>query len=95
MQAGNKNKLTETNQQRILDAFTVREDIDYFAKLIPNADLAENGYNIQVSSYVEAEDTSEAIDITALNAEIAEIVARQQKLREELDAIVAELESGS
>ena len=55
---GNKNKLTEANQQKILDAFTAREDIDHFAKLVPNADLAENGYNIAVSSYVEAEDTT-------------------------------------
>ena len=44
--AGNKNKLTEANQQKILDAFTAREDVEHFAKLVPNADLAENGYNI-------------------------------------------------
>ena len=44
--AGNKNKLSEANQQKILDAFTAREDIEHFAKLVPNADLAENGYNI-------------------------------------------------
>ena len=49
---------TEANQQKILDAFTAREDVDHFAKLVPNADIAENGYNISVSSYVEAEDTA-------------------------------------
>ena len=31
---GNKNKLTEANQQKILDAFTAREDVDHFAKLV-------------------------------------------------------------
>ena len=77
VKAGNKNKLLPEHQQKILDAFTARENADHFAKLVPNADLAENGYNIAVSSYVEAEDTSEAVDITTLNAEIAEIVARQ------------------
>jgi type I restriction enzyme M protein len=92
---GNKNKLTPKNQQKILDAFTAREDVKHFAKLVPNADLAENGYNIAVTSYVEAEDTSEAVDITTLNAEITEIVARQQKLREQIDAIVADLEGAS
>ena len=85
---GNKNKLAEANQQKILDAFTAREDIKHFAKLVPNADLAENGYNIAVSSYVEAEDTSEAVDIAKLNADIAEIVARQSELRTAIDAIV-------
>lgn len=90
---GNKNKLTTKNQQKILDAFTAREDIDHFTKLVPSSDLAENGYNIAVTSYVEAEDTSEAVEITKLNAEIAEIVTRQAKLRDQIDAIVTDLES--
>ena len=92
---GNKNKLTEANQQKILDAFTARESADYFAKLVPNEELAENGYNIAVSSYVEQEDTREVVDITALNAEIARIVTRQAKLRTQIDAIVADLEGGA
>src|SRR5262249_5202444 len=92
VKAGNKNKLTVANLQKVLDAYTARKDLDHFAKLVPNADLAENGYNLAISSYVEAENTSEAVDITTVNAEIAEIVARQQKLREQIDAIVADLE---
>ncbi|HWL60374.1 MAG TPA: type I restriction-modification system subunit M, partial [Microbacteriaceae bacterium] len=56
------------------------------------AEIADNGYNLAVSSYVEQEDTREVVDITALNAEIARIVARQQELRASIDAIVADLE---
>ena len=89
---GNKNKLTEANQQHILDTFTNRESVDHVATLVSNEDIAANGYNIAVSSYVEAKDTRVATDITALNAEIARIVARQQELREQIDAIVADLE---
>jgi len=91
---GNKNKLAEVNQQKILNAFNARDDIKHFARLVPNADLANNGYNVAVSSYVEAEDTTEAVDITTLNAEIAEIVARQSELRTAIDAIVHDLEEG-
>ncbi|KAF0181922.1 MAG: type I restriction enzyme M protein [Nitrospirae bacterium] len=89
---GNKNKLTEAHQQKILDAFTQRKDISHFARLVDNSAIAENGYNIAVSSYVEQKDTREAVDIRALNAEIAGIVARQSELRTAIDAIVAELE---
>ncbi len=89
---GNKNKLTEINQQKILSAFTARESEDHFAKLVPYEEVKGNDYNIAVSSYVEREDTSEAVDITALNAEIAVIVQRQQELRDQIDAIVADLE---
>jgi type I restriction enzyme M protein len=89
---GNKNKLAEANQVTILDAFIKREDIEYFAKLVDYEDIVENGYNIAVSSYVEAEDTRDAVDIKTLNSEIARIVARQSGLRAEIDAIVADLE---
>jgi type I restriction enzyme M protein len=92
---GNKNKLSATNQLRVLDAFAEREDIDHFARLVPSAEIAENGYNIAVSSYLEKEDLREAVDIALLNAEIAEIVARQSNLRVQIDAIVADLESES
>jgi type I restriction enzyme M protein len=89
---GNKNKLTEANREKILKAFTARADADHFATLVENDAIAENGYNIAVSSYVEAEDSREVVDIDALNAEIARIVARQTELRTEIDAIVADLE---
>lgn len=92
VRGGNKNKLTETNQQKILDAYSNREDIDHFAKLVPREELEKNGYNIAVSSYVEREDTREIVDISVLNAEITRIVQRQQELREQIDAIVADLE---
>lgn len=92
---GNKNKLTPDHQRKILAAFTAREDIAHFATLIDNADIAANKYNIAVSSYVEAEDTRVAVDITELNAEIVRIVARQAELRTEIDAIVADLEGSA
>lgn len=95
VRGGNKNRLTDANRQKILDVFTARADAEYFALLVPNAEIAENDYNIAVSSYVEQEDTTEAIDITALNAEVARIVARQTELRTQIDAIVADLEGAS
>ena len=91
---GNKNKLLQQNQDHILETFTARRDVDHVAKLVTNEDLAANDYNISVSSYVEKEDTREAVDIQALNAEIARIVARQAELRTKIDAIVADLEGG-
>ncbi|MCP5320357.1 MAG: type I restriction-modification system subunit M [Pseudomonadales bacterium] len=92
VRSGNKNKLTDANQQKVLDAFTTRQDITHFAKRVENADIAANGYNIAVSSYVEQADTREAVDIRALNAQIAGIVTRQAELRTQIDAIVADLE---
>lgn len=89
----NKNKLTPDHQQKVLTTLEGRVEEAHYSALVSNADIAANGYNIAVSSYVEAEDTREVVDITALNAEIARIVARQAELRVSIDAIVADLES--
>ena len=89
---GNKNKLSPANRSKIMAAYEKREDDPYFAKLVKNADLIANDCNISVSCYVEQEDTREVIDIQELNQRIAGIVARQNKLRSAIDAIVADLE---
>ena len=89
---GNKNKLSDANRKRILNAFIDRKDEDHFAKLVLNETICENDYNIAVSSYVEQENTQEIINIVELNQRISEIVARQDILRTSIDAIVADLE---
>lgn len=88
---GNKNKLSDANIARILEAFVARKDDAHFARLVENDKIAGNDYNISVSSYVEQPDTREEVDIEALNLHIAEIVARQNVLRTAIDAIVATL----
>lgn len=87
-----KNKLAPVKIDRIMAAIENRTEEEFFSKLVPNEDIIENDVNLSVSSYVEKEDTREVIDIKALNAEIKEIVAREQELRTKIDAIVAELE---
>lgn len=88
----NNNKLIERNIGRIIDLFTERKDSEYLCSLVPNSEVAENGYNLSVSSYVEKEDTREKIDIVTLNSHIEEIVLREETLRKEIDKIIKELE---
>jgi type I restriction enzyme M protein len=88
----NSNKLTDENITKILAAFEAWADKDHFARLVDNSEIAAQDYNLSVSAYVEQEDTREVIDIRKLNAEIEEIVARENVLREEIAAIIAEIE---
>lgn len=91
---GSKNKLSEPNRKKILDAFNTRKDIEYFARLVENKDIAENDYNIAVSSYIFAKDMREVVNIKELNTKINQIVARQNELRKAIDEIVASIEEG-
>ena len=88
----NNNKLTPDNIARIVDTFAARREEAHFSHLASLEEITGQEYNLSVSTYVEAEDTREKIDITALNAEIAQIVAREQLLRQEIDKIIGEIE---
>lgn len=88
----NNNKLRDKNIENILKMFTDRADIAHKARLVQNSEIAENDYNLSVSTYIEKEDTRQAIDIKSLNKEIEGIVAREQILRDEIDKIIAEIE---
>lgn len=88
----NSNKLTDENIRNILDIFTDRKDVQYVSKLVANDDIAKADYNLSVSTYVEQEDTREKVDIVKLNAELAEIVSRENVLRAEIDRIIKEIE---
>ncbi len=90
----NNNKLTSANIDRIVDTFAARAEEAHFSHLASYEEIESNDYNLSVSTYVEAEDTREKIDIVKLNAEIGEIVAREQVLRDEIAKIIAEIEVG-
>lgn len=90
----NSNKLTQKNMDTIIEEYTNRADRDHFSRLVPNDEIAAQDYNLSVSTYVEQEDLREVIDIGKLNAEIEEIVAREQILRDEIAKIIEEIEVG-
>lgn len=88
----NNNVLTDEHIAKIMELFDQKDDVKHTAISVENSKIAENDYNLSVSSYVEAEDTREVIDIKVLNKEIAQTILRINQLRSDIDKIVAELE---
>ncbi|WP_446934829.1 type I restriction-modification system subunit M, partial [Morganella morganii] len=88
----NNNILTDDHIADIMRVFDSKADTDYLAKSVPAEAVAANDYNLSVSSYVEAKDTREVINITELNAELKTTAAKIDQLRKEIDTIVAEIE---
>lgn len=90
--ATNNNILEDRHIEGIMEIFDSKEDVEYIAKSIDNKLIAENDYNLSVSTYVEAKDNREIVDITKLNAEISKTVEKINTLRADIDAIVKEIE---
>ncbi|MDY0282135.1 MAG: type I restriction-modification system subunit M [Salinivirgaceae bacterium] len=88
----NTNILTDAHIEQIMQLFDSKENAEYLAISVENSAIAENDYNLSVSSYVEAKDTREVTDITELNAELKVTVANIDQLRKDIDAIVLEIE---
>lgn len=89
----NNNILTDGHIARIMEIFNSKADVDHLAKSVDYDAIAANDYNLSVSSYVEARDTREVVDITELNEEIKTTVAKIDRLRADIDAIVEEIEA--
>lgn len=88
----NNNVLTDAHIAEIIKLFADKQDVAHICKMVENSDIEANDYNLAVSSYVEAKDTREAIDIDKLHAEIKAIVANIDRLRTEIGGIVAKIE---
>ena len=89
----NNNTLTDSHIEQIMEVFDTKSNVDHFAKSVDYDDIVKNEYNLSVSSYVEAKDTREVVEIAKLNAELKITVAKIDQLRTEIDAIVAEIEA--
>ncbi len=88
----NTNTLLPEHIDQIMQVFDSKEEVEHFAKSIPFEKIVANDYNLSVSSYVEAKDNREVVDIAKLNAKLKTTVAKIDKLRAEIDAVVAEIE---
>jgi type I restriction enzyme M protein len=89
----NNNVLTDKHIDRIMEIFDSKEDVEYVAKTIDNSKIAENDYNLSVSSYVETKDHRDKFDIVELNNEVSITVKKIDKLRADIEAIINEIEA--
>lgn len=88
----NNNILTDEHINQILTLFANKTDIPHQAAMVDYDTIKASDYNLAVSSYVEAKDTREVIDIDVLNEEIRQTVSKISTLRQSIDEIIKEIE---
>lgn len=88
----NNNVLLDSHIEQIMQVFDSKANVDHFAQSVPLEKVAANDYNLSVSSYIDAKDTRDVVNIAQLNADLKTAVSRIDQLRQDIDAIVAEIE---
>jgi len=89
----NNNMLEDKHIERIMKLFDRKQDVEHVSKSVDNNKITENDYNLSVSSYVEAKDNREQVDIKLLNSEISKTVEKINALRTSIDAIISQIEN--
>lgn len=90
--ATNNNILTDEHINQIFTLFANKTDVPHQAAMVDYDTIKASDYNLAVSSYVEAKDTREVIDIDVLNDEIKSTVTKIDTLRRQIDEIVGQIE---
>ena len=89
----NKNKLSEENINNIISLLKDRKSVENKSYIATYEEIKDNDYNISVNSYLRTNIETKKIDIEKVNRKLAEIVPKQQQIREELEEIIKELEA--
>ena len=89
----NNNLLEDHHIDKIMAMFDSKAEVPHVATTIDNAKIAENDYNLSVSSYVEAKDNREKINIEVLNKQVGATVQKIDQLRAAIDNIIKEIEA--
>ena len=87
----NQNVLRESDIDKIVATYEAREDVDKYAHVATMAEIAENGFNLNIPRYVDTFEPEPEIDlnevageIRKLQAEIGEIDAQLKPFFDEL-----------
>ncbi len=88
----NKNKLSDENIDNIVSLLKDRKLVENKSYLATYDEVKNNDYNISVNSYLKTNTDDNNIDIEEVNRKLSEIVPKQQKIREELEEVIKELE---
>ena len=87
-----QNRLSHHHRQRILNAYQQRTFQDKYAYLADHAEIHHNDYNLNIPRYVDTFEEEELVDMTAVNAEIADLRAKLAETEVKMTAYLQELD---
>ncbi|MFN4315484.1 MAG: type I restriction-modification system subunit M [Chitinophagaceae bacterium] len=86
-----QNALTDAHIERIVETYKNRSDHDRYARKVSLDEIEQNGYNLNISRYVNTSIEEEKIDLKAVNQRLVEIDSKIQEARDRHNRYLDEL----
>jgi len=86
-----QNKLRPVDIERIVTTYRQRENVDKYAYLAAFAEIEENDFNLNIPRYVDTFEPEEEIDITTVQAKIAELNMQLAEMEQKMAGYLREL----
>jgi type I restriction enzyme M protein len=90
-QAKTQNILEAAHTAKIVDTFKERHDVEKYACVVPAAEIAENGFNLNIPRYVDTTEADTEIDVKAVQAEIEQLEAELVEVKKRMAGYLREL----
>lgn len=72
-----QNFLTDDNVRTLADAFHRFADVEKLARVVPVEEIASNGFNLNISRYVQTGADAEVVDVAAEVAKLQDLIAKR------------------
>ena len=86
-----QNTLREEDIERIVKAYQFREELPRYSKKVSMEEIEKNGYNLNISRYVNTSLEEEKIDLKEVNQNLIDIEKRIKESTEKHNAFLREL----
>ena len=86
-----QNTLREEDIERIVKAYQFREELPRYSKKVSMEEIEKNGYNLNISRYVNTSLEEEKIDLKAVNKTLTDIEKRIKESTEKHNSFLKEL----
>lgn len=86
-----QNYLREEDVEKIIEAYKSRATISRYAREVSLSEIKENGYNLNITRYVNLSKDEEAVDLAAVQAKLVDIEKEITTARDEHNKFLREL----
>ena len=86
-----QNTLSDAHIARIVETYKNRHDHDRYSRKVSLDEIEQNGFNLNISRYVNTSIEEEKIDLKAVNQRLFEIDTKIQEAREKHNKYLDEL----